>query len=81
MKIFSISNIPVFMHRIRSCAGNVVFEDKNGNRQDLKALARQLESIESSLTGAKLDELTVFFEKEEDCCRMINYLVEMALVS
>ena len=22
-----------------------------------------------------------YFEKEEDCCRMVNYLVEMALVS
>ena len=79
MKIFSINNIPVFMQRVRDCAGKVSFEDKNGDRQDLKALAHLFESI--SLSDGRLDELTVYFEKEEDCCRIINYLVEMALVS
>ena len=45
MRIFSINNIPVFMQRIRSCTGNVHYEDRNGNYKDLKALAAQLESI------------------------------------
>ena len=81
MRIFSINNIPVFMQRVRSCTGNVSKQDRNGNHQDLKALAAQLESIEHTLSDAKLDELTVHFEKEEDCYRMVNYLVEMALVS
>ena len=81
MRIFSINNIPVFMQRIRSCTGNVHYEDRNGNYKDLKALAAQLESIEHTLSDAKLNELTVYFEKEEDCCKMVNYLVEMALVS
>ena len=81
MKIFNIENIPVFMQRVLSCSGNVRFEDKHGNLQDLKALARQLETMEICLSGAKLKELTVYFEKEEDCYRIVNYLAEMALVS
>lgn len=80
MKIYNINNVPAFLQRVRSCSGNVSLEDKNGNRQDLKALARQLEIIEPSLAGAKLSELTVYFEKSEDCFRMTNYLAEMALV-
>lgn len=81
MKIFNIENIPVFMQRVLSCSGNVRFEDKHGNLQNLKALARQLETMEICLSGAKLKELTVYFEKEDDCYRIVNYLAEMALVS
>ena len=81
MRIFSISNISLFMQRIRRCTGNVHYEDQNGDCKDLKTLAVQIESIEHMFSGAKLNELTVYFEKEEDCCRMVNYLMEMGLVS
>lgn len=80
MKIFNIENIPTFMQRVLDCKGNVCFENKYGNPQDLKALACQLEGTGLSLSGAKLTELTVYFEKEEDCLRIVNYLAEMALV-
>ena len=81
MKIFGIRDIPLFMKYVRSCTGNISFEDKNGKWQDLKSFACHIEGMEQFFSGMQMEELTVYVENAEDKTRMINYMVETAVMS
>ena len=81
MKLFNIENIPSFLNCVRKCEGIVVFEDRNGELHDLKALANTLDRVGHVFHGGKLDTLTVYAVNPDDQYRLINFVAEMALVS
>ena len=76
MKFFNISDTAAFLKAVLSCSGDVYCRDENGNMQDLKQAARQLESCSWLATARFPEVIDVEVQKSADCLRLHCYMME-----
>ena len=80
MKLFNIRNIPAFFSCVLSCEGSVAYEDGQGNRRDLKALANSMNGMDVTfLQGAAINGITLHLDHASDVSRMLRFSAGAAL--
>ena len=77
MKIYNIANAERFLGRVLSLEGEAYSVKADGQRQDLKEMARFLISSGMADRLGVIRELDVKLENESDAMRLISYAMEM----
>lgn len=77
MKLFAISNTETFLNKVLSCAGMVYSVSADGEKTDLKAMARYLErsGIAQKMNG--IQEINLVFEHKDDAIKLLRFAAEM----
>ena len=77
MKIYNIANAEQFMGRVLNLKDEAYSVKADGQRQDLKEVARFLISSGMARQLGVIRELDVKVEDESDAMRLISYAMEM----
>lgn len=77
MKLFAISNTEKFLNKVLACSGMVYSVSANGEKTDLKAMARSLvrSGMAERMNGIK--EIDLVFEHKDDAVKLLRFAAEM----
>ena len=77
MKLFAISNTEKFLNRVLSCSGTVYSVSAEGEKTDLKAMARYLVRSGMAERTNGIQEINLVFEHKDDALKLRRFAAEM----
>ena len=77
MKLYNIPDAREFFSRVQGCSGRVFVVEKDGNMQDLKALAQSFICSEMVDNISGIPEIRIVAEKPSDSIALLNYVAGM----
>ncbi len=75
MKVFNIRNSKKFFERLTNCIGEVEMVNEDGLHLTVLKGKTPPDMFPMTYMDGKIRQMELIFERTEDCCEMLSYLI------